>query len=392
MNECDKLLLDSLSCYMNDSTLVSEFDKKLAEDLIERSIEQKVLPIVFLKNSSVFQKVLEPMAFMKLKTEVLFSTSAQIQRSAELVRVVNILRNNGIGSIVFKGAVCRAMYTLPEYRISSDEDLLVSKYNLEMASQILLDNGYRLLDSKNGEMKLINTVLNSILELHSSLIDESGSDKLAEIGMLFASQINYPIAVNTEGGEIYTFSPTYGFLSLCIHFFNHFVRGGIGIRPVMDIACFIKTYKDNIDFEQCFSVLKSINAEMLILTVISLCKRYFGIDCDYSGNENVVDNLLIDIMDAGVYGTADESRLHSAGVTRSLARDNGSVIGSVFSAIIPSKKKIISEHPELKEKNGEINKYRIKRILNFAEKKGKLDVLKSTGKRNKLLKELEVIK
>lgn len=392
MTECDKILLDSLSCYMNDRPFFAEFDKNTADALIRRSREQKVLPIVFLKNRETFQKVLEPMAFMKLKTEVLFSTSAQIQRSAELVRVVDILKNNGIRSIVFKGAVCRAMYASPEYRISTDEDLLISKSDIERASQLLLENGYRLLESKNGEMKLANNVLNSIVELHSSLIDESGAGKFAEIGRAFTSQINNPMMLDIGCGEICTFMPTYGFLSLCIHFFNHFVRGGIGIRPVMDIACFIKTYKDNIDFEQCFSVLKSINAEMLILTVISLCKRYFGIDCDYSGNENVVDNLLIDIMDAGVYGTADESRLHSAGVTRSLARDNGSVIGSVFSAIIPSKKKIISEHPELKEKNGEINKYRIKRILNFAEKKGKLDVLKSTGKRNKLLKELEVIK
>lgn len=392
MTESDKILIDSLSCYMNDRPFFAEFDKSTADALIIRSREQKVLPIVFLKNRETFQKALEPQTFLKLKTEVLFGTSAQIQRSAELVRIFDILKNNGIDSIVFKGAVCRAMYASPEYRISSDEDLLISRSDIEKASQLLLENGYRLLDSKNGEMKLANNVLNSIVELHSSLIDESGAEKFAEIGKIFTSQINNSMMLDIGCGKICTFQPTYGFLSLCIHFFNHFVRGGIGIRPVMDIACFIKNYGNEIDFEQCFSILSGINADVLILTVISLCKKYFGISCDYSGNEKAVDDLLGDIMGAGVYGTADESRVHGASVTRSLARENGNVIGSFFSALVPSKKKIISEHPELEGKSGEINKYRIKRIVNFAEKKGKMNVLQSTGKRNKLLKELKIIK
>lgn len=392
MNECDKLLLDSLSCYMNDRPFSADFGKETAKELIKRSREQKVLAIVFMKNSTALQKALEPEAFFGIKTEVLCSSSSQIQRSAELVRIFNLLKSNGIASIVFKGAVCRAMYSYPEYRISSDEDLLVGRDNLNKASQLLVNNGYRVLDSKNGEIKLIDPLLNSIVELHSSLVDESGSEEFSEISRMFLSQLESPMTVSVSGGEIETFSPTYGFLSLCIHFFNHFIRGGIGIRPVMDIACFIKNYNDKIDFELCFSVLERINARTLILTVISLCKKYFGITCEYSGDERIADELIDDIMDAGVYGTADESRVHSATVTRSIAREGKGTIGSVLSAVVPSKERIVSEHPELRGKTGEINKYRIKRIVKFAEKKGTLNVLHSTGKRNKLLKKLKITK
>lgn len=391
MNECDKILLDSLSCYMNDLPLSAAFDNDTAENLIRRSKEQKVLAIVFLKNSAMFQNTLPPAIFMRLKTEVLFSTTSQIQRSVELVRVVSLLKNNGISSIVFKGAVCRQMYEHSEFRISSDEDLLVGSDNIEKASQILQNNGYKLLEEKNGEIKLVNTALKSILELHSSIISGNGNDEFEKIGNLFVSQLDNPDVLNTDNGEIYTFSPTYGFLSLCIHFFNHFVRGGIGIRPIMDIACFIKTYKDEIDFEMCFSILERIKAKTLMLTVISLCKKHFGIDSDYSENEKAVEELLDDVMNAGVYGTSDEGRVHSATVTRSLAKEDTNIIKSVFSAFIPSKKKIVYEHPELEGNNKEINKYRVKRIIGFAGKKGKFEVLKSTGKRNKLLKELEII-
>lgn len=391
MKECDKLLLDSLNSYMNGRTVNADFDAEAAMELIECSKMHKVFPIVYLKNSQSFEKAMDFQNFARIKTEVLVNVSAQIQRSAELVRVCSLLKESGISCIVFKGAVCRAMYECPEYRISSDEDILVGAENIDKAAEILTADGYELVNFKGGEAKLVSRRLNSILELHSSVVDEEVSDAYSEIGRMFRSQLESPVMTDIGCGEIAAFSPSYGFLSLCVHFFNHFVRGGIGIRPLMDIACFIKKYENEIDFDFCFSVLGKISAEKLIKTVIALCNRIFETDCKFAKNEKTADMLLEDILSAGAYGTADESRLHSGIVTKSIAHGNKGGLSSALSAVFPSDSDIVSAHPELEGRNAEIRKYRIKRIVGFAGRKGKIKVLQSTGKRKKLFKALGII-
>ncbi len=391
MNECDRLLLDSLNSYMNGQASDSDFDVQTAVELISLSGKQKVFPIVYLQNSECFERVMDFQSLAEIKIKVMLNVSAQIQRSSELVRVCGLLKEKGISLIVFKGAVCRAMYSHPEYRISSDEDILVGAKNMEESVRILTSNGYELLEMKGGEAKLINRTLNSILELHSSLVDEAVSEEYRKIGELFRSQLESPMTLDIGCGEIATFSHTCGFLSLCMHFYNHFVCGGIGIRPLMDIACFIKKYKNEIDFDFCFSVLRTVNAEKFIKTVIALCNKIFETDCAYAENREAADMLLDDIISAGIYGTADESRAHSGTVTKSLAHGNGGRISSAFSALFPSASDIASAHPELEGRSAEIRKYRIKRIVGFAGGKGKIKVLQSTKKRKKLLKAVGII-
>lgn len=392
MYDFDKILLESLAYYTNGLRHNAKFDKETALKLIKRSREQKVFPIVFLTNSEAFEKVLDKAELARIKSEVLLSVSSQVQRSAELVRVYNLLKADGISSVVFKGAVCRMLYSNPEYRISSDEDILVGADNLERSADVLSANGYVVLEKKNGEIKLMSRRIGSLVELHSSLVNADVSGAFGRIAETFNEQLQNPEMLDIGSGEIAVFSPTYGFLSLCIHFFNHFIRGGIGIRPVMDIAQYIKIYQDRIDFDYCFDLLRDINAEMLILTVISLCRKYFGIECGFEGSVNTVEALLDDIMNAGIYGTADESRVHGGTATRAAAREGKGMLSSAVSAVFPSKEEIVSQHPELKGKIGEINRYRIKRIVGFAAKKGKLNVLQSAGKRNRLFKELGILK
>ena len=390
MTECNKLIIASLESYLNSGKLNSEFDYETAERLISVSREQKILPIVFLKNSEAFQKTLSAEKFGEIKAEVMLSVFSQIQRNSEIVRVCRLLESEGIKCIIFKGAVCRALYSQSEYRTSSDEDIFVGADSMEKAGALLQKSGYKVTDRKKGEIKLINPNPKSLLEIHSALVDSGVSDGMREISEAFDAQLNSPMRIAADAGEIPTFTPTFGFLSLCIHFFNHFVRGGIGIRPVMDIACFLKNYSGKIDFDYCFVMLRKINAEGTVLNVMSLCSKYFGIECGYHGSEKTAEKLLADIMSAGAYGTSDSGRTHSGAVTKKLARSDRGFVSSVFSVLYPSEEEIVSAHPELKGNSEEIRKYRFRRVADFAGEKGKIKAVVTASKRNKLLKELGI--
>ena len=391
MTECNEIIIASLESYMNGKKLNMDFDSETAEKLICMSRMQKILPIVFLKNSQALQKALTKEKYDEVKSEVMFSVFSQVQRNAELVRVCKLFKAEGINCIVFKGAVCRALYSDSEYRTSSDEDIFVAADSIERAGELLQSSGYKLTERKSGELKLVNPRVKSLLEVHSGLVDSRGSDGMKEIDRLFSAQLECPVRLKTEAGDIPTFSPDFGFLSLCVHFFNHFVRGGIGIRPVMDIACFVKNNYEEIDFDYCFSLLRKINAEGTILSVLSLCRKYFDVECAYQGEEKTVEKLLDDIMNAGAYGTSDSGRTHSGAVTKKIARSNRGFVSSAFSVLFQSDEEIVSAHPELKGKSDEIRKYRFRRIAGFAGEKGKIKTLATASKRNKLLKELGII-
>lgn len=392
MTEYDRILTASLDSYLNNKDFCSSFDADTARLLIKRSREQKVLPVIYLKNSQELQSVLPEGEFAGLKREIMLSVSLQLQRSAELVRICRILESNGIEYIVFKGAVCRSLYDKPEYRTSSDEDLLVAEEKIDKAKSLLLNDGYVIADEKKSEIKLINPRIKAFVELHSSIVNSSASEQMKQIGDSFISQLDNPFRVSTEAGSINTFNPTYGFLALCIHFYNHFVIGGIGIRPVMDIACFIKSYSNEIDFDYCFSVLETVSAEKMIKTVISLCVRCFGIESEYAADGKSADRLLSDILDAGAFGTSDSGRNHSGTVTKVMTNSGKGVVSTALSALIPSEDEIVSVHPELKGKSGEIRKYRVRRIINFAGEGGKIKAIKTAEKRRRLLKELGIAK
>ena len=391
MTEYDKILVASLEGFLNRKEISFSFNPDTAEQLIKRAREQKVLPIVFIKNKAELERILPETTFAALKTEIMLAVSSQLQRSAELVRICSLMEKNGISYIVFKGAVCRTLYSDSEYRTSTDEDLLVGSANIEKAKQLMLSNGYKIVSEKGGELKFVNKYLNSLVEIHSSIVDESLSDEMRDVGDIFKNQLEKSVSVDIGAGKVKTFTPTFGFLSLCVHFFNHFVRGGIGIRPVMDIACFIRSFYSEIDFDFGFSVLKSIKADTTILTVISICKIYFNIDLNLSENEKFAEMLLSDILGAGAYGTADAGRVHSGSVTKSLAHKNKGIISTAFSVLMPSEDEIVSKHPEMKGKKREIRNYRIKRIIGFAGEKGKLKTVKTAGNRKKMLKELGIV-
>lgn len=391
MTDYDNILIASLEGFLNEKDINFSFENNNAEQLVKRAKEQKVLPIVLLKNREGLEHVLSEAEFGAIKTEVMLAVTSQLQRNSELVRVCGLFGANGIDYIVFKGAACRTLYSNSEYRTSSDEDFLVGADGLEKAKCILLRSGYRLISEKDGELKLLNPFLNFLIELHSSLVDESVSEEMKNIGGLFISQLEKSVCLDIGDGMIKTFTPTFGFLSLCVHFFNHFVRGGIGIRPVMDIACYIKNYNNEIDFDFCFSVLKTIKAEKTIRTAILICKKFFNVEFDISENEKSADLLLEDILGAGAYGTADVGRVHSGTMTKTMTRKDNGLISTAFSVLLPSEKDIISKHPELEGKKREIRKYRIKRIIGFAGEKGKLKTVKTAGNRKKLFKELGIV-
>ena len=387
MTECGKILMDCLNFFLNDKKFFFETDKDTAQELIRRAEEHKLIPVLYLTAGESLKKIISPKQFSTLGTNVILSVSSQAQRTAELVRLCRILEREGIELLVFKGAALRAIYKNSDYRISSDEDLLVKDEDMQRAADILKKNGYEVISDKGEEIKLAGRQINLLVELHSSFVG-THSTEWDRIDRLLISQLDSADTVETGAGSIKTFSPTFGLLSLFVHLFKHFVIGGVGIRQIMDIAAYIEYYSEKIDFDTVFSLLGTVKAEKFAKSVINICSEYFGLGMNFGKTD---EELLDDFLCAGIYGGADAGRLHSGSLTRNMSQGGRGLIANIVSAAFPSDEEIISQHPEMKNNKNALRAYRINRIKSFAEEKGKLKTFSYAGKRKKLLKRLGIL-
>ena len=386
MTECNKILLNCLADFRKSKKIFFDTDAETAEELIKRADEHKLVPILYLTAGESLEKIISAQRFAALKSSVVLSVSMQAQRTAEIVRICKLLEKEKIRYIVFKGAALRALYSNSDYRISSDEDLLVKKEDMQRASALLIENGYEIMSEKDGEIKLAGRKVKFLIELHSSLVG-SDSDEWEKTDALLVSQLDRPDTVETGAGTVKTFSPTFGLLSLFVHLFNHFVIGGVGIRQVMDIACYIGHYSDEIDFDKVFLCLSTVNAEKFAKNVINICSAYFGLDMSFGKAD---DELLDDFLCAGIYGSADTGRRHSGTLTKKMSQGNGSFFANAIAAAFPSDEEIVSMYPEMKNDKKAVMAYRIRRIKSFAEEKGKLKTFSYAGKRKRLMKKLGI--
>lgn len=387
MTECGKILMDCLNFFLNDKKFFFETDKDTAQELIRRAGEHKLIPVLYLTAGESLKKIISPKQFLTLSTNVILSVSSQAQRTAELVRLCRILEREGIELLVFKGAALRAIYKNSDYRISSDEDLLVKDEDMQRAADILKKNGYEVISDKGEEIKLAGRQINLLVELHSSFVG-THSPEWDRIDRLLISQLNSADTVETGAGSIKTFSPTFGLLSLFVHLFKHFVIGGVGIRQIMDIAAYIEYYSEKIDFDTVFSLLGTVKAEKFAKSVINICSENFGLGMNFGKAD---EELLDDFLCAGIYGGADAGRLHSGSLTRNMSQGGRGLIANIVSAAFPSDEEIISQHPEMKNNKNALRAYRINRIKSFAEEKGKLKTFSYAGKRKILLKRLGIL-
>lgn len=387
MTHYDRVLLQCLQCYLNGDKVSFNIDADDLQMLLKRAEEHKLLPIVYLISGEKLKEVMEPQKYMQLSTRVLIGVSSQVQRTSELVRVCGILEESGINYIVCKGASLRALYDNADYRTSSDEDLFISADDIECAKELVLSAGYDVLSEKDGELKLVNRKNKMLIELHNTLVG-SKDDRWQKIDNLLSSQLTDTMRIETGTGQINVFKPDFGLLSLFVHLYNHFVIGGVGIRQVMDIACYIDNYKSELDMDFVLSALEGVNAAKFAEAVIGICSGYFNVKSQFSCDEE----LLEDFLCAGIYGDADEGRRHSGTLTKKLAQGEKGMASSLFSAVFPSDAEIVSAHPELKGNKSGIAAYRFRRLKNFAGENGVLKSVSYTGKRKKLLKKLGIVK
>jgi len=287
------------------------------------------------------------------KTQML----TQTLKTSELQALYAYLRENGITPLVVKGILCRSVYPNPDLRQSSDEDLFVEDAFFEKCCALLSAYGFQptsekdISDSFEIGWRKPNSPL--YIELHKSLFSPD-SMAVNQLTAFFEKAFDRAQEYSISGETYASLCPHDHLLYLIFHAYKHFIHSGFGIRQICDIGLWAKVYADKIDWDELYDQCKKSHVLKFAAAIFAVAKNSFRIEFSLPLNwkDIVVDSepLLHDALNAGIYGSADQSRAHSASVTfNAVAAQRAEKHSSIFQSVFPSKKALENDYPILKK-------------------------------------------
>ena len=358
MKRSHELFLQALSAALKNEYV--PWDHPLSrnewEEILSLAEAHRVLPMVF---QAVYACPAAKLADKRLMT---FYRSCAIQmvalqtwKSAEFHPLLQALQEAGIQPLVVKGVTCRELYPNPDHRLSSDEDVLIDPEQFAACHRVLTEFGLttRDPDSDSYEVGYVRPDSSLYVEIHRSLFPEEHT-AYGDMNRFFTDVRSR--AVQQRG--VPTLHPTDHMLYLLCHAFKHFLHSGFGVRQVCDLILYANAYGSQIDWNYILTCCREIRAEQFAAGLFRIGWKYFGFSLEQSRyplqwQAIYVDEtfLLEDILQAGVYGSADKDRLHSSSLTlHAVSNQKQGTSGSIFKTLFPSARDMEGKYPYLKDK------------------------------------------
>lgn len=297
------------------------------EELSKVSQMHKILPIVYeqIREEAVLDQEENRAIRASMKSNSIYSVMSQIQRTNGFLNVYRQLCQVGVQPLVVKGIICRNLYSNPDLRVSGDEDMLIKRENFEVCDRILLENGFQRsgIDLKEMpyEVAYYQPGSGTYIELHCSLFPEN-SGEYGHLNDEFDRVYERCIFEEIQGTRVWTLSPTDHMFYLNCHSFKHFLHSGFGIRQVCDMVMMAEHYGGRIDWEKIYKKLRRLNMLTFWAGLASIGKHFLGFDWEKAQYLTKIQKadvgakeLLVDLMQSGVYGNSTEERKHSSNVT-----------------------------------------------------------------------------
>ena len=361
------LFLEALRCALKNQQVTwrQEITTEQWEQLFELSRIQRVLPMIY---NAVFScpsaRHAEKSVFAAVRKQVFQQVLIQVQKDQEFLQLYRFLQQEGLHPVIVKGMVCRSLYPNPEYRGSGDEDLLIGPLDFHRCHRAMLTFGMITTASEENlatdyEIPYRKPGTPLYVELHRYLFPPE-SEAYGNLNSYFLPGKTETIPFIVNDSQVTTLSETSHLLYLICHAYKHFIHSGVGIRQLCDIALFARAYSHRIRWDYVYEKCLEFHGTVFVAALFRIAKEHLDISiasddlpqlwraCDIDASD-----LLQDMLSGGVYGQADESRLHSSNITLTAVANAGekaSLLRGMKESLFPSREQMVHRYPYLKEK------------------------------------------
>lgn len=227
--------------------------------------------------------------YSKFSQENVMSVYRCIHMNYVLKEICNTFDEEHIPYLPLKGAIIRAYYPEESMRTSCDIDILVKEENLDAAIDALVQKGFKRGEKNYHDVSLYSP--NKIhLELHFNIQEGINSvDIVLKDAWKFATP---------KHNSCYEFTKEFYLFHMFAHMLYHFISGGCGIRPLMDI--WVAEHKMGITYTEAKDLLETAGIYKFAVEMSKLSEICFS----DRPKDNYTDALLSYVFEGGVYGTS----------------------------------------------------------------------------------------
>ncbi|MGN0299121.1 MAG: nucleotidyltransferase family protein [Lachnospiraceae bacterium] len=330
--------------------------------LFRLASEHQVLPMIYdAVYASAAAQLSPPEVLLPFKKQMLQLVMMQTIKTSEFLRLFQHLREAGLHPLVVKGIVCRNLYPNPDYRMSSDEDVLIPPEEFAHCHQVMLEYGMQLSNPESNLEKDYEVPYGKpgsplYIELHKSLFPPE-SEAYGEFNRFFVQAHQHCVDIPIDGVLVTTMDDTDHLFYLICHAFKHFLHSGFGIRQVCDIVMFANVYGSRVDWLRLLQQCQAIHADVFTAALYQIGFKYLNFSPEkacYPKEWKAISvdetAMLMDLLSSGVYGGSDMSRKHSSNITLSAVaaqKQGKKAKGSLLQTVFPSAKSLEGRYPYL---------------------------------------------
>lgn len=385
MKQSEMLLLKLIrSTVLQSEEDFSEFHS-FAEwgELFALCSKHSVVGIVFDKIIEAFGDSIPEIFASRFKQKALSEMSFQAVRSQSFKRIYGEIKKENITAVVLKGEILRQLYPQPESRTSLDEDLLIDEKDYEMLKKVMTSLGLEEVNEGENDKHWMSRKNGTYLEIHFTPFE---NEKTYESWNKIFDDWKDKSIENENG--IVALSREDNLIFLILHAAKHFIYSGVGIKQILDIALFMKSFQKNLDFSYIERALKKSNTLYFAEALTAFIKNYLYEDVYCFGKTEADCEFFQDVFGGGSLGKGDESRVHSANVTSSAFKGKSKIKKILF----PPKERLFVKYPFCRKYKILLPLAWIMRLFSYLLKGKKTSALKTGNARLQMLKKYGLIK
>lgn len=228
-----------------------------------------------------------------------------------------LLTENGVPYVILKGCASAEFYEEPTLRTMGDVDLYIRKEDLERVRQLLLADGYvQEVEDHPNHWAFRRDRIDA--EVHWAVTGVPTADN--EIILDYLKGLMETASERTVGETLMVLPDAFHHgLVMLLHMVSHMTAGGIGLRHLLDWLVFQNSMSER-DFLACFEEpLKRIRLWRFVQVLAAVGERYYGCMPRAFGAdvpEALARSLVLDLFDAGNFGSKDANRLNESKLLR----------------------------------------------------------------------------
>lgn len=306
--------------------------------LLKFSADQALLPLVF---ESVYPLLPEEIE-CEYRSVAVKWIADQVRATDAFLQLYSKLKEAGIEPLVIKGIVCRDTYMLPDWRVSSDEDIYIPRAEYLRFHEAMDRLGFQSSPPNfRSEHETVYRSKELVVEGHWKLFPQE-THRWEQMNKLADAIWKNAHHVNIEGIEILTPEPTDHMIYLLLHAMKHFTLAGVGIRQICDIAMWDKRYV--VDWIRVKRTMDTFGGTCFASAVLDAANHYFEMKFPEGWTRVDSTDLIQDAIKGGTFGHSSEDRLHSASITAASGGKRAGIT-SVFRSVFPGRKVMEINYP-----------------------------------------------